>query len=140
MGSSFWVRMHGGATHFPIALMMVSAAFDGAGLAVKNENRRRSFHTAAFYLIAVAALLSFGAVISGLALSKGMVLGNGLMARHHQFVWPAFGLLLVLAVWRLVVGDRARPNTFRLYVAAEIIGAALMATAGYWGGEMLLAP
>ena len=132
--------MHGGATHFPIALVTVSAVFDSVGLAVKNESRRQNLHAAGFYSIAVAGLLSFGAILSGLALSKGTVMGTGLMARHHQFVWPAFGLLQVLAVWRLVVGDRARPNTFRLYVAAEITTAVLMATAGYWGGEMLLAP
>lgn len=140
MSHSFWVRMHGGATHFPIALVLTAAFFDLAGLVVRNENHRQNFRVAGRYAIVVGGLLSFGAIVSGLALSKGTLLGTGLMARHHAFVWPAFGLLLALAVWRLIVGEHARPNMFKLYVVAEIVAAFLMATAGYWGGEMLLAP
>jgi len=31
MNPTFWARMHGGATHFSIALLMVSVIFDQAG-------------------------------------------------------------------------------------------------------------
>ena len=30
MDNSLWVKMHGGTTHFPIALVMASALFMGA--------------------------------------------------------------------------------------------------------------
>jgi hypothetical protein len=49
--------------------------------------------------------LSLGAVISGIALSKGDMWGRGDFGWHHRFAWPAFGLLVALAAWRLVVKE-----------------------------------
>lgn len=140
MNESFWIRMHGGSTHFPIALAMVSVLFDAASFVARNETSRQHLRTAGFYAIELAAMGSLGAVFSGLVLSKGVVLGTGLMARHHQFVWPAFALLIGAAVWRLIVRDRARPVFFKLYFAVTVVVAGLIAAAGFWGGEMLLSP
>src|SRR5258706_5350856 len=106
MSSDFWAKMHGGATHFPIALVMVSALFDMAGLFFSDnpgKTRRAGLHSAGFYTIVLGALGSFGAVGSGLVMSRGQLLGHGNLARHHAFLWPAFGLLIALAGWRLVV-------------------------------------
>ena len=38
------------------------------------------------------------AVLSGLALSKGTLPGSGALRMHHFFIWPAFGLLIGLAL------------------------------------------
>ncbi len=138
MSSSFWVRMHGGSTHFPIALVLASLVFDLIGFFLPFESRRRGFHAAGFYTVVLGALGSFGAVLSGLVMSDWKLLGAGPMARHHSFVWPAFGLLIGLAVWRLVVGERPSRPAFRLYLGVMSAAAVLMASAGYWGGEMLL--
>ena len=54
------------------------------------------------------------------------------------FVWPGFGLLITLAVWRLVVRDRASARGFKIYLAGSMLTAVLISAAGYWGGEMLL--
>jgi uncharacterized membrane protein len=43
-----------------------------------------------------------------------------------------------LAVWRLVVGSHASNRAFSIYLGLALITAALMAAAGYWGGELLL--
>jgi uncharacterized membrane protein len=138
MNNVFWARMHGGATHFPIALLVVSVVFDVAGFWWRNEVRRREFHAVGFYSLLIAAAASPVAVLSGVALSKGKLMGSGMLALHHLFIWPAFGLLIGLAVWRLVVREHASRRAFGCYLVLAIITAAAMLGAGYWGGEMII--
>ena len=138
MNQAFWARMHGGATHFPIALLMVSVAFDHAGFWWRDELRRREFRVLSFYSLLIAAAASPVAVLSGIVLSKGIVLGTGMLALHHYFIWPAFGLLVGLAVWRLVMREQASRRARGCYLALASIALAAMMSAGYWGGEMLI--
>ena len=141
MDNSLWVKMHGGMTHFPIALVMASIAFDLAGVMVPDSAdklRRAGLRAAGFYTLILGALASFGAVASGLVISHGEIWGRGNLARHHTFLWPAFGLVIALAVWRLVVGNRASNRAFKVYLVASVLAGAVMGTAGYWGGELLL--
>ena len=138
MNPTFWARMHGGATHFPIALLLVSVLFDHAGFWWRNEVRRREFCAVGFYSLCIAAAAAPAAVVSGLALAKGTVMGTGTLALHHYFVWPAFGLLTGLAVWRLVVRDRASRRASGCYLAVASLTLVAMMTAGYWGGEMII--
>ena len=141
MDNSLWVKMHGGTTHFPIALVMTSALFDLVGLLAPDnadKSRRSGFRAAGFYTLILGALGSLGAVLSGLVISHGQLWGRGNLARHHTFLWPAFGLLMALAVWRLVVGNHASTRGLRIYLAVSTVTAALMGAAGYWGGELLL--
>ena len=130
--------MHGGATHFPIALIMVSVGFDAAGFWWREGVRRREFRAVGFYSLLIAAAASPAAVLSGIALSKGILLGTGMLALHHYFIWPAFGLLIGLAVWRLVVRERATRRADGCYLALASVTLVAMMTAGYWGGEMLI--
>ena len=141
MDNSLWVKMHGGTTHFPIALVMASVLFDLVGLLAPDnadKSRRSGFRAAGFYTLILGALGSLGAVLSGLVISHGQLWGRGNLARHHTYLWPAFGLLMALAVWRLVVGNHASPRGLRIYLAISMVTAALMSAAGYWGGELLL--
>ena len=141
MDNSLWIKMHGGMTHFPIALVLGSIAFDIAAVVVPDNpttGRQAGLRAAGFYALMLGALSSFGAVASGLFLSHGETLGRGNLARHHAFVWPAFGLVIALAVWRAFVGNRASNRAFKIYLVASIVAGALMGTAGYWGGELLL--
>ena len=133
--------MHGGTTHFPIALVMASALFDLAGLLVPespDKSRRAGYRAASYYTLILGAISAFGAVLSGLVISRWQRWGHGNLAHHHAFLWPAFGLLTGLAVWRLVVGHNASNKAFGIYVAVTVTTAALMGAAGYWGGELLL--
>lgn len=138
MNQVFWARMHGGATHFPIASLMVSVAFDHAACWWRNEQRRREFQALGFYSLLIAAAASPCAVLSGIALSKGRVMGSGDLLLHHLFLWPAFGLLVGLAVWRSVVREHASRRAAKCYLVLVTIAAAAMMGAGYWGGEMIL--
>ena len=138
MNQTFWARMHGGATHFPFTLLLLSVLFDHAGFWWRSEPRRRELHAVGFYSLILAAAASPFAVLSGLALSKGEILGSGAMRFHHLFIWPAFGLLVGLAVWRLTARGHAPLRTPGGYLILATIAAAAMMGAGYWGGEMVI--
>ena len=130
--------MHGGATHFPFTLLLVSVVFDHAGFWWRSEPRSREFHAIGFYSLLLAAAAAPFAVLSGLALSKGVLLGSGALRFHHLFIWPTFGLMIGLAVWRLTARERASRATPGGYLVLATIAAAAMMGAGYWGGEMMI--
>jgi uncharacterized membrane protein len=138
MNQVFWARMHGGATHFPIALLLVSVFFDHAGFWWRDELRRQEFRAVGFYSLLIAAAAAPAAVISGIALSKGILLGTGMLALHHYFIWPAFSLLIGLAVWRVVTREHASRRARGCYLALASVTLVAMMSAGYWGGEMLI--
>jgi uncharacterized membrane protein len=135
----FWLRIHGGATHFPIVLLFVSVLLDGLALCWPNKSARPGLHSAASLLACVAVIASFGAVISGLVISRWRTMGTGSLLQHHLFVWPAFSLSIALVFWRLLRGDRASLRAFGIYISGMALASGLMFAAGYWGGEMALA-
>jgi uncharacterized membrane protein len=138
MNQIFWARLHGGATHFPIALLTVSVLFDHAAFWWRDEVRRRDFRALGFYSLFIAAAASPVTVLSGMVLSKGVLLGTGMLALHHYFIWPAFGLLVALAVWRLVMRERVSRRAGGWYLALASLTLVAMMAAGYWGGEMII--
>ena len=138
MNSLFWSRLHGGATHFPIVLIFAAALFDALGFFLRGSPKRREFGVLAYWLAILGALSSFGAVFSGLALSKWTIGGNGLVLRHHIFVWPAFALIVALGTWRFLVGHDTSRRSLGIYLATMSLGCVLIGVAGFFGGEMLL--
>ena len=138
MNQTLWARLHGGATHFPIALLMVSVVSDHAAFWWRDELRRREIRAVGFYSLLIAAAASPVAVLSGIALSKGILIGTGMLALHHYFIWPAFGLLIGLAFWRLVMGERVSRRAVGYYLVFASLTLVVMMSAGYWGGEMLI--
>ena len=130
--------MHGGVTHFPIALIVASVLFDLIGYLLNREPHSRDLHAAAFYALMLGALASFAAVLSGLIIANWQILGSGLLGKHHLFLWPAFALMVGLAAWRLVVRFGASRRAYAVYIGVSVLTAGLMGIAGYWGGEMLL--
>jgi uncharacterized membrane protein len=133
-----WDKLHGAMTHFPIALLLFSTACDLVSVSFKERSFAPGLRLVSFYGLAGAAVASVGAVISGIALTKGDLWGRGYFAWHHRFVWPAFGLLVALAVWRLVARDATSRIALYLYLVLMLLASGLMAAAGYFGGELLL--
>ncbi len=134
---TIWSKLHGAATHFPIALMLVSAFCDLLSLFVSEHTPQGGLRSTATLTIALGALGSYAAVASGVVLTRGQLWGHGSILRHHQFVWPAFALMSGLATWRIVRWRQATLRPSNLYLALMLLAAALMTGAGYWGGEVL---
>ena len=122
-------------THFPIALLLFSTACDFVSFTFKKLPFARGLRLVSFYGLAVAALASLGAVVSGIALTKGDLWGRGDLGWHHRIVWPAFGLLMGLAVWRLVVRDAMSRTGLCLYLILMVVASGFVAAAGYFGGR-----
>ena len=80
-----WDKLHGAMTHFPIALLLFSTACDFVSVMLKKLPFARELRSVSLYALAVAALASLGAVISGIALSKGDMWGRGDFGWHHRF-------------------------------------------------------
>ena len=141
MDNSIWVKMHGGTTHFPIALAMAATLFDLASIVAPDnpqQTRRSAFRAAGFYTLILGAFGSFAAVASGLIISYGNLWGRGDLARHHLFVWPSFALLVGLAAWRMALTSHCSQGVSRLYLTVSVAVCGLMGAAGYYGGELLV--
>jgi uncharacterized membrane protein len=136
---SLWPKLHGASVHFPVALAMGAALFDGVGhFWPKWSPRKAQLHSAGYFTIILGALGTFPAVLSGLFMTKGVVLGHDALLYHHLFVWPAFALLVGLGVWRALAGDKVSFRGFTAYLVVLVLTAGLMGGAGYWGGELIL--
>ncbi len=116
--------------------MIASVLFDALAY-VGREPYKRDLHVAGFYTLLLGALASLAAVLSGLMISAWMFFGSGTLAKHHDFVWPAFGLMIGLAVWRLVVREEATRPAFGIYLVLAAVTAGLMVAAGFYGGQLL---
>ena len=136
---TLWPKLHGASTHFPVALAMAAALFDGlSALLPASSPRKAQLRAAGYFTIILGALGTFPAVLSGLFMTKGNTMGHGALLFHHLFVWPAFAGLVGLGVWRALVGDKASSRGFAVYLAVLFLTAGLMVGAGYWGGELIL--
>ncbi|SDS30537.1 DUF2231 domain-containing protein [Opitutus sp. GAS368] len=139
MDPTIWAKAHGATVHFPLALALGSGALDAAALALGARPVARDLHVAGYWTMVGGALGSVPAVASGLLMTKGGLLGHGALRMHHLFVWPAFALLVALAIWRVGTGPVAPRRTFMFYLAVVAVAAGLVSAAGYWGGEMMIA-
>lgn len=139
MNTTFWEKIHGGLTHFPIVLLMASVAFDFVAWRSRDEALRRGLHLAGFGSAVVGLLGGIGAVIAGLVMTRGRMLGNGYEKIHHLFVWPAIISSAVFVGWRLFRNGRIPNRGLGVYFTGMSVAAVLMLGAGYSGGEMVLA-
>jgi uncharacterized membrane protein len=136
MNSIFWSRLHGGATHFPIALVFAAAFFEAIGLL--SSSRQYDFRIASYWLLVLGGISSFGAVFSGLILSNWTIGGKSLLLQHHLFVWPAFALIVGLTSWRVAAGRSPSRRARAIYLSLLATACALVGAAGFSGGELVL--
>jgi uncharacterized membrane protein len=139
MDGTNWAKMHGATVHFPIALVLCSWAMDSVGLVFPRFAARRGFHAAGYWTLMLGAVGTVPAVVSGLVMTKGVMLGHDALRLHHLLAWPAFGLIVGLATWRSVAPEFESQRLLGAYVVFAGLAGALVAAAGYWGGELLLA-
>jgi uncharacterized membrane protein len=138
MNDAMAAKLHGAFVHFPIALIACSWALDAAGLLFPRWERQGGLHAAGFWTLLAGAAGTVPAVVSGLVMTKGVLLGHDALRLHHLFAWPAFALIVGLAVWRTSALRFAAQAPGARYLAVTAAAVALVLAAGYWGGEMLL--
>jgi len=138
MDALFWQRLHGGSTHLPIVLLPMSVVIDFFARRAREEALRQGLHAAGLGAAVAGILGGCGAIVSGLFMTNGRMLGHGFERMHHLFVWPAFGLCVAMVTWRIIWRRRFSPRSFIIYLAGMSAASVLMLGAGFWGGEMLL--
>ncbi|MBV9126840.1 MAG: DUF2231 domain-containing protein [Verrucomicrobia bacterium] len=137
-GDEMWTRLHGATTHFPIALLLTATALETLALLPHRAAQRwqREWRAVSRWLLGIGAVSALPVVFSGLALSRWNAGGQGLLWKHHLFVWPSFGLLIALAIWRIAVGESASRRSVIIYFLMLLVAAGCVAAAGFWGGEL----
>ncbi len=139
MDGALWAKLHGAVVHFPVAFSLGSAALDAAGFALDPRPVARELHRGGRLAMIAGTLGTAPVVVSGLMMTRGGVLGHGLLRWHHLFAWPAFGLLVALATWRGLAGPQPSRRAMTVYLGCAALAAGLVSAAGYWGGELLIA-
>ena len=137
MNSENWAKMHGATVHFPIALILCSGALDALGFFFPVPAIRRGLHAAGYWTMMLGAAGTVPAVVSGLVMSRGVMLGHDTLRLHHLFAWPSFALIVGLATWRVLAGGTTRQVPAG-YLSGVGFAAVLVMAAGYWGGELTL--
>ena len=139
MDPAIWAKAHGATTHFPLALALCSVACDAAGLVLARRPLGGELRAAGYWTMILGAIGTLPAVLSGLLMTKGSLLGHDALRLHHLFVWPAFALLMGLGTWRALQGPEVSRRALAGYLVLAVVAAALVSAAGYWGGEMMIA-
>jgi len=126
--------LHPLAVHFPLALWLTSALFDLLAWRRGDPLYRR----AAAWLVGLGLL---GALISialgwlDLLAQEAQGVGTGLLLRHRLHSGVAYAATLVYAInfgWR----RRDPQRVAGALLALSLVGALLVAIAGYLGGEL----
>jgi mono/diheme cytochrome c family protein len=139
MNLAYWERIHGGITHLPIVLLPASIVFDTIAWRSRQHALRRGLHAAGFGSAVAGVLGGVIAMIAGLVLTRGRMLGSGEETVHHLFVWPALILSALFVGWRLFIRESALPLKLGIYLIGMSLATVMMFGAGYSGGELLLA-
>jgi uncharacterized membrane protein len=119
--------------HFPIALFIISVAFDLLAIWRSNPTMAR----AAYYNLLAAALTAPVAIASGLAAWQWQLEGariKGNLFLHLIFALTASSMIWLLCVWR--VRQRRSPQSAPgvIYIFLALATVLLIAIAGHLGG------
>ncbi len=133
-----WDKLHGAMTHFPIALLLFSTACDFVSVTFKKLPFARELRSVSFYGLAVAALASLGAVVSGIALTKGDMWGRGDLRLASPI--RLAGVRASGGFGRLEAGGEGRDGWRKTVPVSDLdaLASGFVAAAGYFGGELLL--
>lgn len=127
--------IHPVVVHFPIALWLTSTLFDLLGW------RRRDvalYRDMAFWLVGLGLLGAAASILFGwtdLLDQKRQGVGTGLLLRHNLHSWLSYAgtaAYLGIFLWRWRTGNRVSAPLLLL----SLLGAGLVITTGYLGGEM----
>ena len=129
-------QLHAASAHFPIALLLTSAAFEVAALVLRRDDLR----SAAFWTLLAGSLGAAATVVLGY-LGNPFAGDTGEIAQKvelHQRVGIAtvvvFGLL---AVWRVARNNRLTRAESVLYALLTLGGVCAVSVTGYLGGHLM---
>lgn len=136
IGPESMTLLHAASSHFPIGLLLSSAAFDLAGALTRRDDLR----AAAFWTQILGALSAVVTVVIGylgnpFATDTSEIAAKVLVHQRVGVVTAAlFGLL---ALWRVARGGRLGRVEQVAYALATLLGVAAVSATGYLGGHLM---
>lgn len=125
--------------HFSVALLIVSAALFVISKLVTNWRLEDQWLAAAYWNLWLGALITVGTVIAGIVAFNSVKHDDPAhiaMLAHRLWALVAAASIWALAIWG-VFQYRAQKRPHVLFISAMVIGAALIATAAWRGGELV---
>jgi uncharacterized membrane protein len=119
--------------HFPIALFIISVAFDVFAIWRRNPAMAR----AAYYNLVAAALTAPVAIASGLTAWQWQLEGarlKGNLLLHLIFALAASGMIWLLCGWRILQRRSTQSTPGVIYIFLALATVLLIAIAGHLGG------
>ncbi|MEY2491157.1 MAG: hypothetical protein QOH24_108 [Verrucomicrobiota bacterium] len=119
--------------HFPIALFIISVAFDLLAIWRRNP----ALVKAAYYNLVAAALTAPIAIASGLTAWQWQLEGaklKGNLLLHLAFALSASGMIWLLCAWRVRRRQLPQRTPGTIYISLALVTVLLIAIAGHLGG------
>jgi len=141
------IELHMAAAHFPIALLISSAIFEGLG----SWTKKPEFRITSYWIHLFGVLTGIGTLLLGVFGNPFFedvgLLGNlfrdyenGMTNRAVQHSWFGLTSLVVfglLALWRVKRKDEFAPAERRFFWASMAIGVAIIGATGYLGAHVM---
>ena len=102
-----WPELHGGFTHFPIALLVAACVYEIVALVFKKPEMR----SVSLTLLAGAVLTSIPALVAGWFSAQSMFPNGPLPPKvllHRTSAFVASGIAAVALIWRLASRDQLK--------------------------------
>ena len=130
------IPLHPMLVHFPIALLIMSVAFDAAGTIWKRE----CFREGALWLLVCGLVGGIAAALAGDMAedaAKQAGIAEALIENHETFALTTLGIFGILLLWRVFLRNQFSLNTIKVYMVVAMIGLGTLSVAGHFGGNLV---
>ena len=132
-----WPEMHGALTHFPVALILISAFFETFAFLLKKDEWRKT----SYLLLWMAVLLAIPTLVSGW-LTGQTLFGSlpqlpGIFVDHRFAAFTTTTLALITLIWRASRRDNITGGERMAALVLLLVTAAVVGYTGYLGGKMV---
>jgi uncharacterized membrane protein len=131
------MNWHPMVVHFPVALVLCSAALLWGARYASNEPLAAALATVGTWNLCIGATALLGALASGLATVIGLDVGaaaHAAISIHLRWAMVSSFLLAFVAVWR-GAGTAAASRPSWLFLALLTVASAALARTAYLGGQ-----
>jgi len=137
MGQIPWPEMHGAVTHFPVALLITSAAYDVGAIVL----RKPAWRAASLWMLLAAAILALPALLSGAMTGEAMFGSSGpapaVYTSHRAAAFATTVLAILLLAWRGATRDNLEKGALGVSVILSVLVAGSVGYTGFLGGKMV---
>jgi uncharacterized membrane protein len=128
--------LHPLIVHFPIALIIVAAAFE----MIAWFSNKVALHRAALVNLIAATVMAVPVILAGLAAEDAVFTADpahDVLEIHEALAFISLGILFLLSVWAIIGYKRWDDRAPVLFLIGLLIAAGSIGATGYFGGELV---